>query len=60
MATYDFYCPECDDVVEVVYGMNDPQPEVICETCGKNRRKKFTSPPLNIKGEFGGADKYIM
>jgi putative FmdB family regulatory protein len=60
MATYDFYCSECDDVIEVVYGMNEEQPKVICETCGKPRRKKFTSPPLNVKGEFGGADKYIM
>ena len=59
MATYDFYCAECEDTVEVVYGMTEPQPQVVCEKCGKDRRKKFTSPPLNIKGEFGGADRYI-
>ena len=60
MATYDFYCPECDDVVEVQYGMNDEQPKVVCEACGKDRRKKFSSPPVNFKGEFGGANKYIQ
>ena len=57
MPTYDYSCETCNDVVEVVRGVNDTD-DVTCATCGTTRKRKFTSPPVMFVDK-NGAGKYI-
>jgi putative FmdB family regulatory protein len=57
MPTYDYSCETCNDVVEVVRGVNDTD-DVTCAACSGTRKKKFTSPPVMFV-DNNGAGKYI-
>jgi putative FmdB family regulatory protein len=57
MPTYDYSCDTCNDVVEVLRGVNDTD-DVSCATCGGTRKKKFTSPPVMFVDK-NGAGKFI-
>ena len=50
MPTYDYECPTCDDVTEVVHGMTQ-KPRVKCAVCGSRRRKMIgTGAGIIFKG----------
>lgn len=40
MAVYEYYCQNCENVVEITHPF-DYDGQIICESCKQPRRKKF-------------------
>jgi len=49
MATYDYYCHECERDQEVVHGMTEA-PKVECEVCERTMSKVMRSSNFHLKG----------
>lgn len=49
MPAYDYRCPSCDDVFEVVRAFTDREP-VICAECGTTAKRLFTPVGVVFKG----------
>ena len=51
MPTYEYECPECEEVVEIIHGVNQRPPRK-CPACGKTSRlrKQLTAPAFQFKG----------
>ncbi len=51
MPTYEYRCPACESIVEVIHGVNDPPPRK-CPQCGARRRleKQLSAPAFQFKG----------
>lgn len=47
MPTYDYKCPECGEVKEVLHRMNE-EPEILCPKCDKVKMKKLMSAPTVV------------
>jgi putative FmdB family regulatory protein len=59
MAVYDYQCKKCDIIKEVHHGMSE-SPEVLCDECKEAMTKKFSSPPVMLKGSgYGSSTSYI-
>ena len=49
MPTYDYRCLECNEIFEVIHGMNEKQDS--CELCGSNKIKKlFNAVSFHVVG----------
>jgi putative FmdB family regulatory protein len=55
MPTYDFICPECNDVVEQFFHIYADK-ELNCGHCGTLMKQQFKSVPAHFKGQ-GWASK---
>ena len=51
MPFYTFKCPKCEDVGEVLQGMNDPPP--VCEKCSTILPRNY----VKMKRVFGNTSK---
>jgi putative FmdB family regulatory protein len=51
MARYDYECPGCGNVVEIVRGFNDPEEDYDCPTkeCGNTLVRKYSATPTIFK-----------
>lgn len=49
MATYEYICPECKDIMEVSHPITD-SPVILCATCAIARVKKFSLGAVTFKG----------
>lgn len=50
MPTYDYYCDNCKDRVEIVHSII-ADPEILCKNCGNIRRRMpGTGAFLSLKG----------
>jgi putative FmdB family regulatory protein len=49
MATYDYYCSECDCDQEEVHGMTET-PVITCPTCSTKMSKVIRSSNFQLKG----------
>jgi putative FmdB family regulatory protein len=47
MPTYDYECPKCGEIKEVLHKMND-EPEILCPKCDKVKMKKLMSAPAIV------------
>ena len=47
--TYIYKCYKCEDEKELSHGV-DEKPEVICEHCEIEMRKKIVAPSIKFKG----------
>jgi predicted nucleic acid-binding Zn ribbon protein len=52
---YDFYCPECGNVVEFSMSVDEYKPEIECDECPKCLKKSvykriFTAPRIKFVG----------
>lgn len=49
MPAYDYRCPSCDDVFEVVRALTDRE-VVVCPECGMTAKRLFTPVGVVFKG----------
>jgi putative FmdB family regulatory protein len=51
MPTYEYECPECEEVVEIIHGVNQKPPRK-CPACGESTRlrKRLAAPAFQFKG----------
>lgn len=51
MPTYEYECPECEEVVEIIHGVNEKPPRK-CPACGESTRlrKRLSAPAFQFKG----------
>jgi putative FmdB family regulatory protein len=54
MATYEYVCKKCDDVIEIMHPIND-SPQIFCATCSIPRQKKFGLGAIQFKGNGWGS-----
>jgi putative FmdB family regulatory protein len=58
MPTYEYKCKDCETSKSDVRSINDPEPEIICEECGKNMSKIFNLGAVTFNGSgFYRTDK---
>jgi putative FmdB family regulatory protein len=50
MPTYDFICPECNDIVEQFFHIYADK-DLNCGHCGVPMKQKFSANPAIFKGE---------
>lgn len=43
---YDYFCPECKEITEVVKSIKDAEADEVCE-CGEGMQRYFSTPWLN-------------
>ena len=48
MPSYDYYCDKCDDMIDVYHSIMK-NPDVICEACGKHRKRQIGTGMVIIK-----------
>jgi putative FmdB family regulatory protein len=66
MASYYFDCVECDQLYELVFGMNDDEGRnnASCPECEKKLKRVFTIPNAVVKGtltpSFTGKDQHFV
>lgn len=48
MPSYDYYCEKCDDMIDVYHSIMK-NPDVICEVCGKSRKRQIGTGMVIIK-----------
>jgi putative FmdB family regulatory protein len=53
MPKYDYWCPQCDDTIEMSHSMTET-PVVPCTKCEQLRRKSYTVPNVSFKGSGWG------
>ena len=56
MATYEYYCKQCDTSIDVAHPITDT-PTIICVECSKPRVKKFGVGAVTFKGSGWGKDR---
>jgi putative FmdB family regulatory protein len=61
MARYDYQCPGCGNVVEIIRGFNDPESEYECSTdnCNTMLVRKYSATPTIFKAQgFYSTDNF--
>lgn len=53
MPLYDFHCPECNRIVELLMTTRDDQ--AVCPECGSTRLEKLMAAHSSLSGKSGGA-----
>lgn len=53
MASYDYKCPKCKDVISVSHPISE-DPVILCSTCESPRAKVFSAPAVSFKGTGWG------
>lgn len=56
MALYEYYCKNCEDVVDISHPIND-SPQIICMQCYSTRVKKLGVGAVTFKGSGWGKDR---
>ena len=47
---YEYECPGCGDVREIERKMTDPEETIMCNNCHNQFQRKWTSPPVTLRG----------
>lgn len=58
MPTYQYKCNDCEIYQDDVRGINDPEPKLNCDTCGKLMNKVYSIGAVTFNGSgFYSKDK---
>jgi len=58
MATYEYKCPQCAQVVQVNRGISDPDPGYQCDTCKIDLKRVYSVGAITFNGSgFYSKDK---
>jgi len=50
MPIYDFKCYDCNEVIGLFFHMNEERVAPICSKCGKETKRIFGTPLIDIRG----------
>ena len=53
MPLYDFHCPECNRIVELLMTSRDDQ--AVCPECGSTQLEKLMAAHSSLSGKSGGS-----
>lgn len=56
MPSYEFKCPECDLIAEIVYSFADTVSSPECPECELTMARLYAVPALQFKGTGWGKD----
>lgn len=51
MPSYDYKCGECQQITNIVAGINKKIDPPVCSACKTEMQKIFTAPPIQFKGQ---------
>ena len=50
MATYEYKCPQCEQVTQVNRGISDPDPGYKCDTCKIELKRVYSLGAVTFNG----------